>query len=137
MMIIPFFTVQTLEREIFEHEGVRVVLRAPRDRKIPGLSYKSEYCNRIDKGDVGRLISRVSSILTHSSDITFDIIDGNGKIVTKTGTRLIVIRRSYTTSLSDPSREKQRLKKLKADMSKQKTLFKPGILFATRAPDIT
>jgi len=136
-MITPFFTVQSLEQEIFEQEGVRVILRAPADRRIPGLSYKAEYVNRIVKGNVGQLMSRVGTILTNARDITFEVIDGNGKIITKTGTRLIVIRRSYTTSLSDPSREKQRLKKLKTDMSKQKTLFKPGSLPATRTPVIT
>ena len=136
-MITPFFTVQTLEQEIFEQEGVRVVLRAPATRKIPGLSYKSEYVNRIVKGNIAQLMARVGSILTHAPDITFDIIDGNGKIVNKTGTRLIVVRRSYTTSLSDPSREKKRLKKLSASMGKQESLFKSGILPATRTPVIT
>jgi len=77
-MITPFFTVQSLEQEIFEQEGVRVILRAPADRRIPGLSYKAEYVNRIVKGNVGQLMSRVGTILTNARDITFEVIDGNG-----------------------------------------------------------
>lgn len=121
--MIPFFTVKTLEQEIFELEGVRVILRAPADRKIPGLSYKSEYCNRIIKGSLGQLMKRVGSILTHAPDITFDVVDGNGRIVDKHGIRLIVVRRSYTTSLSDPIREKKRLNQVKKKMANQATLF--------------
>ena len=135
--MIPFFTVQNLEQEVFEHEGVRVVLRAPADRRIPGLSYKSEFCNRIVKGNVAQLINRIKNVLCNAPDITFEVVDGNGKLINKTGTRLVVVRRSYTTSLSDPSREKKRLKKLKADMGKQASLFKSGILPTTRTPVVT
>lgn len=70
-------TTAEIENGVFEFEGIRVILRAPANKKITHLQYADGFINRCAKThNLGTLRKRIAQIV--GKDIEVEIIDANG-----------------------------------------------------------
>jgi len=87
---MPEFTASDIERQIFEKEEIRVIIRAPQDERFP-KGYEYDRKSAVSTSAKVWIDKRLSPII---DNFEATIIDGNGQIP-HGKTKLETIRKSY------------------------------------------
>lgn len=76
---VPYVSIADLEAEVFEHEGVRIVVRVPSSTRII-CGYKNLFKRNLgDERSVSLLVKRIKRMV--GQDIFVDVVDGYGTVI--------------------------------------------------------